>query len=183
MAAICAATCEADPGRDKYPKSVAANDKTTIIYFYSIASKLFPGLCLSCLSIRLSVYLSASLSLACALPPHNHSLSLSLRFGYTPPSSAQWQFKPRTPRRPRTPATPQSSRCGRSRVVAAAPGTPRPQPLCRPDPDPATAPTRRAPCTHGRKGRPGREHRGCCGRRVQSVGARWEAGRLAVCLS
>ena len=46
MAAICAATCEADPGRDKYPKSVAANDKTTIIYFYSFARKLFPGLCL-----------------------------------------------------------------------------------------------------------------------------------------
>ena len=72
MAAICAATCEADPGRDKYPKSVAANDKTTIIYFYSIASKLFPGLCLSCLSIRLSVYLSASLSLARA---HARALS------------------------------------------------------------------------------------------------------------
>ena len=74
MAAICAATCEADPGRDKYPKSVAANDKTTIIYFYSFASKLFPGLCLSCLSIRLSVYLSASLSLACA---HARALSIS----------------------------------------------------------------------------------------------------------
>ena len=51
MAAICAATCEADPGRDKYPKSVAANDKTTIIYFYSFASKLFPGLCLSLASL------------------------------------------------------------------------------------------------------------------------------------
>ena len=68
MAAICAATCEADPGRDKYPKSVAANDKTTIIYFYSFASKLFPGLCLSlCLSIclvRLSVCLSVARSRA-----------------------------------------------------------------------------------------------------------------------
>ena len=67
MAAICAATCEADPGRDKYPKSVAANDKTTIIYFYSFASKLFPGLCLSLPlypSVRLSVCLSVTRSRA-----------------------------------------------------------------------------------------------------------------------
>ena len=68
MAAICAATCEADPGRDKYPKSVAANDKTTIIYVYSFASKLFPGLCLSLPlyypSVRLSVCLSVTRSRA-----------------------------------------------------------------------------------------------------------------------
>ena len=74
MAAICAATCEADPGRDKYPKSVAANDKTTIIYVYSFASKLFPGLCLSLPLYRPSVYLSASLSLARA---HARALSFS----------------------------------------------------------------------------------------------------------
>ena len=77
MAAICTATCEADPGRDKYPKSVAANDKTTIIYFYSFASKLFPGLCLPLPlypSVRQSVYMSASLSLARA---HARALSFS----------------------------------------------------------------------------------------------------------
>ena len=77
MAAICAATCEADPGRDKYPKSVAANDKTTIIYFYSFASKLFPGLCLP-LPLYPSIRLSVCLSVARSRAPPTQSLSLFL---------------------------------------------------------------------------------------------------------
>ena len=77
MAAICAATCEADPGRDKYPKSVAANDKTTIIYFYSIASKLFPGLCLSLASLSVCPSICLPLCRSLARSPHTITLSLS----------------------------------------------------------------------------------------------------------